>query len=103
MTRRPSPFEGVLPNGLAARGNGDVFVSNLIRSEIYRVDASGSTSLWLEDDPLRGDPSIDRTAPFPEFDQIGGSGLQLIGSSLFASNTDLGRGALLRKKRPDAS
>lgn len=84
------PFENNLPNGIAGGSNGATYVSNLLGDQIYRVNAFDQSEIWLQDSRLFGDPSTDPTSPSAGF-PLGGNGLQVIGSSLFVSNTDAGQ------------
>ncbi len=83
------PFDNDLPNGIAVDRRGNIYVSNLIGDQIYRVDPAGSVTLWAENALFAGDPSTDPGSPSAGF-PAGGNGIQIIGSNLFLSNTDAG-------------
>ncbi len=84
------PFENTLPNALAVDRAGNIYASNLIGNEIYRIDAGGHTSVWAQNALFAGNPSTDPASPSPGF-SLGGNGMQLRGNRLFVDVTDYGR------------
>ncbi len=84
------PFDNNLPNALAKDAVGNLYVTNLIGDQIFKVDTSGQSSLWAQNSLYAGSASNDPTTATPGF-SIGGNGAKIVGSNLFTSCTDFGR------------
>lgn len=84
------PFVNNLPNALAVDASGNIYATNLIGDQIYRVDASGKTTLWAQNSLYAGKAPTDPSSPTPGF-PLGGNGMQLRGHNLFTDSTDYGR------------
>ena len=84
------PFQNTLPNALAMDAGGNIYATNLIGDQIYRVDASGTATLWSQNALYAGKAPDDPTSPTPGF-PLGGNGAQIRGNILYTNSTDFGR------------
>jgi sugar lactone lactonase YvrE len=85
------------PNDLAFDDEGRLLVTDPILGRIWRVDADGQASVWLDDPLLQGDPAN----PALQFSRQGVNGIAFDerGRHLYVGNLDYGRILSIRIRR----
>ncbi|HRY51362.1 MAG TPA: SMP-30/gluconolactonase/LRE family protein [Candidatus Paceibacterota bacterium] len=76
-----------MPNDVVFDAQGRLFATDSIGGRIFRIDAEGQTSVWIQSPLLAGAPNPQ--PPHPPF-PIGANGLAFVGTNAFVCNTDLG-------------
>jgi sugar lactone lactonase YvrE len=78
----------IFPNGFAWTDDGTLFVADSAFGGVFRISPDGTTTPWLQDDSLAGDPTACGGAASDL--SIGANGIVRQGQTMFISSTNKG-------------